>query len=236
MSHGAPHYKVRGKSFASFVANHHGDGRIAIWLAAPEGAQEQWCRSAPEHYFVPPYVGPRGWLGVQLNTGLDWQQVYARVREAYTKVAPAGLGRETPSRTTIKAPDSGLRLDEIDPLQTKPAQAVLKRLRELCSALPEVLETEQFGSPTWKAGKRSFATLWAKDEALHLLVWVGVEQQSLMTEDPRFHIPPYIGHQGWLAMRLGKSVDWNEVRSLLLASYRHFALKRMLKALAEPPA
>ncbi|MBD8527181.1 MmcQ/YjbR family DNA-binding protein [Pseudomarimonas arenosa] len=231
ISHGAPNYKARGKSFAIFVANHHGDGRIALWLAAPEGAQEQLCLAAPEHYFVPPYVGPRGWVGVQLNTGLDWQDVYARVREAWACVAPATLRRTLPKTTPIAAPNAGLQLKEIDPLRSKPAENAIQRLRALCCALPEVTETTQFGAPTWKAGKRSFVTLWAKDDQLNLQIWVGVEQQAIMTEDPRFHIPPYIGHQGWIALRLARSTNWNEVKSLVMQSYRHFALQRMLKQL-----
>jgi hypothetical protein len=58
---------VRGKTFAAYVVNHHGDGRIALWLNAPSGAQELYVKQEPKHFFVPPYVGPRGWLGVNLD-------------------------------------------------------------------------------------------------------------------------------------------------------------------------
>jgi hypothetical protein len=59
LSHGSPNFRVRGKTFASYVINHHGDGRIALWLNAPPGAQEQHVHREPRHFFVPPYVGPR---------------------------------------------------------------------------------------------------------------------------------------------------------------------------------
>ena len=72
VSHGSPNFRVRGKSFATYVVNHHGDGRVALWLNALPGAQEHHVRSEPAHFFVPAYVGPRGWLGVLLNSGLQW--------------------------------------------------------------------------------------------------------------------------------------------------------------------
>ncbi len=55
-------FRVRGKTFASYVVNHHGDGRVALWLNAPRGAQAERVKREPKHFFVPPYVGPRGWL------------------------------------------------------------------------------------------------------------------------------------------------------------------------------
>ena len=70
LSHGSPNFRVRkGRTFATYVLNHHGDGRVALWLNAPEGAQEHYVRGEPRHFFVPPYVGPRGWLGVHLDKG-----------------------------------------------------------------------------------------------------------------------------------------------------------------------
>src|SRR5580698_2824062 len=52
ISHGSPNFRVRGKTFATYVVNHHGDGRVALWLNAPPGAQEQHVRSEPKHFFV----------------------------------------------------------------------------------------------------------------------------------------------------------------------------------------
>jgi len=69
-SHGSPNFRVRGKTFASFVVNHHGDGRVALWLNLPTGAQDWYVSTASPQFFVPPYVGSRGWLGVHLDKGL----------------------------------------------------------------------------------------------------------------------------------------------------------------------
>ena len=84
--HGSPNFRVqKGKTYAVYVVNHHGDGRIALWLNAPAGAQEHHVREDPRCFFVPPYVGPRGWLGVHLDKGLSWKRIATLVREAYAK-------------------------------------------------------------------------------------------------------------------------------------------------------
>jgi hypothetical protein len=91
-SHGQPTFFIGGKrSFVMYLDNHHGDGRVAIWCAAPEGMQQALVGGAPEHYFVPPYVGHRGWLGVRLDRGIDWNEVAGAVEDAYLKVAPKRL-------------------------------------------------------------------------------------------------------------------------------------------------
>jgi hypothetical protein len=72
LSHGAPTFfakGARGKSFCMCHDDHHGDGRLAVWVAAPEGAQEHLVAQDPQQYFRPPYVGTRGWVGVHLDRG-----------------------------------------------------------------------------------------------------------------------------------------------------------------------
>jgi hypothetical protein len=92
LSHGAPTFFVRGKrAFVMLLTNHHGDGRFAIWCAAPDGVQRMLVDADGERFFVPPYVGHRGWLGVRLDRGLDWNEVAGIVEDAYAEVAPARL-------------------------------------------------------------------------------------------------------------------------------------------------
>lgn len=69
-SHGAPTFFIRGKrSFVMYLDDHHGDGRLALWCAAPVGAQDELVESAPERYFVPPYVGTAaGWASASTAT------------------------------------------------------------------------------------------------------------------------------------------------------------------------
>jgi hypothetical protein len=87
---GAPTFRVKGRMFAMFVNNHHGDGRIALWLHAPPGVQSMLAQAEPTKFFVPPYMGPSGWIGVHLDRNDD-KEVAFHVRQAYCVVAPQKL-------------------------------------------------------------------------------------------------------------------------------------------------
>jgi hypothetical protein len=89
---------VRKKVFVMFLDDHHGDGRLALWLPAPEGMQDTLVRAEPEHYFLPPYVGHRGWLGMRLDRGLDWNEIAGAIEDAYAMIAPRGLVEAASSR------------------------------------------------------------------------------------------------------------------------------------------
>ncbi len=233
VSHGSPNFRAgkKGKIFATYVVNHHGDGRIALWLNAPDGAQAHYTRAEPKHFFVPPYVGPRGWLGVNLDKGVSWKRVAALVREAYEKVAPPQLIQAIGKTIEIKPPKATLSAAQIDPMQAPRAQRVLKALRKICRSWPEVSEESQFGFPVWRVGKKTFAQAYChgqRGQQLHLGFWVGVDRQGMLTADSRYQLRPYMGHMGWIALDVTRGCDWDEVSALALDSYRHFALKRML--------
>ncbi len=92
LSHGAPSFFVKEKRcFAMVLADHHGDGRFAIWCAAADGVQGMLIEADPDRFFRPPYVGGRGWLGVRLDRGLDWDELAGVLEDAYVEVAPAKL-------------------------------------------------------------------------------------------------------------------------------------------------
>jgi hypothetical protein len=92
LSHGAPTFFVRGKkAFLMVLTDHHGDGRFAVWCAAPAGMQSMLVDADPERFFVPPYVGHRGWLGVRLDRGLHWDELEGIAEDAYAEVASAKL-------------------------------------------------------------------------------------------------------------------------------------------------
>lgn len=230
-----PDYLVRGKVFVLLAVNHHGDGRTALWLPAPPGARQLHVDMAPEHYFVPPYVGPRGWLGVHLDRGNEWISIEARIREAYTHVAPAALAARLGPPLDIDPPERALDPEDFDPLLAPHAKALLSRVRAFCATLPETVEGAQFGKPSFKAGRKTFLSVHRGGGRLCLQIRVGPELQATLTEDPRFTIPMYIGHRGWIDLDVEEYIDWDEVRELVLGSYRHFALKRMLKALDPAP-
>lgn len=230
-SHGSPNFKVAGKTYATFTVNHHGDGRVALNVASPAGAQQLYTEMEPEFYFVPPYVGHKGWLGIELNNGIPWSSVIKRTAEAWEHVAPAALAKTLAKAPAVKAPTAGMKPAEINPFLQPRVQATLDRLRKICAGYPETAETTQFGNPTWKAGKKTFVSSHFRNRALHLQFWVGTERQGLLTGDPRYGIPMYMGHNGWIELNVDEHVSWPEVEGLVDDSYRHFALKRMLKAL-----
>jgi hypothetical protein len=92
LSHGAPTFFVRSqRPFLMVLTDHHGDGRFAFWCAAPAGVQELLVENDPVKFFVPPYVGHRGWLGVRLDVSIDWDELAGIAEDAFAEVAPAGL-------------------------------------------------------------------------------------------------------------------------------------------------
>ena len=91
-SHGAPTFFVRGtRAFVTFHDDHHGDGRLGIWCAAAPGVQEMLVAGDPERYYVPAYVGPRGWVGLRLDRGAPEREVAGVIDEAYAARAPRAL-------------------------------------------------------------------------------------------------------------------------------------------------
>ena len=90
---GEPTFRVRGKMFAMYAdaANHHGGGRPSVWLKSTRSDQARMVRADSERFFVPPYVGPSGWVGVWLDQGVDWDDVGEFLTDAYRLVAPKRL-------------------------------------------------------------------------------------------------------------------------------------------------
>lgn len=92
LSHGEPTWFIRDKKTFVMFADHHHDDRQAFWCAAPEGAQESLVAADPTHFFRPPYVGHRGWLGAYLDTPTtDWPLLADLIEDAYRQVAPKSL-------------------------------------------------------------------------------------------------------------------------------------------------
>ncbi|HEX7154305.1 MAG TPA: MmcQ/YjbR family DNA-binding protein [Thermoanaerobaculia bacterium] len=83
LSHGEPAFFAKKRLFFTVDNNHHGSGHVAVWCNAPEGAQQALVASEPKHYFVPPYVGKSGWVGMRLDSGLDWGMVADILRQAH---------------------------------------------------------------------------------------------------------------------------------------------------------
>ena len=79
------------KAFVHFHDDHHGDGIVGIWCAAPPGVQEQMVEAEPQRYYRPAYVGHRGWLGLRLDVDRDDDELAQVIADAYRTVAPKSL-------------------------------------------------------------------------------------------------------------------------------------------------
>ncbi|MGB6056626.1 MAG: MmcQ/YjbR family DNA-binding protein [Microthrixaceae bacterium] len=99
LSHGSPTFFVK-KTFLSFHDDHHGDGRLAIWCKAEPGVQGMVVDTEPDRYFVPPYVGPSGWIGLRLDVDVDWDEVEAVITDGFRCVATKRLLAELDGATS----------------------------------------------------------------------------------------------------------------------------------------
>ena len=85
---GSPTFRVRDRIFVMFVNDHHGDGRLAVWCHADRDAQVAIVEADSRRFFVPPYVGPRGWIGIRLDRRPNWAVVAALIEEGHRRVLP----------------------------------------------------------------------------------------------------------------------------------------------------
>jgi len=235
-SHGSPNYRARlgagkGKVFAVWALNHHGDGHVGLWLNTPALEQSRLLASS-RHLYKPPYVGPSGWIGVELNKGMAWKRVRELVHLAYVNSSPAKLAARCPEPPPVAAPTVKMQPAQIDRLLAPRARHAVAAIRKICADLPQIQEGAQMGSLTWRAGKRTFFMLYDYGKGLTAQFWVGIERQGPLEMDPRLSIPPYMGHKGWMALDLRHgALNAAELRDFAVESYRHFASRRAVAAL-----
>jgi uncharacterized protein YndB with AHSA1/START domain len=132
LSHGEPTFFVRGKVFVMFANNHHGDGRVAVWLPAPPGFQEGLIETASATFFRPPYVGGRGWVGVVLEA-IDDAGLRLQIETAWELVAPKRL----------RLARQAAQADQTDDVRVEPDAAAGAAIRQLPSG-PDSLAMQAF--------------------------------------------------------------------------------------------
>lgn len=87
-------FRVTGGSMFAMTDNdHHGSGHVAVWVKAPPMVQGVLVNANPERFFVPPYVGAKGWVGVRLDGGVDWDEVREILADGHAASSPKGLRR-----------------------------------------------------------------------------------------------------------------------------------------------
>lgn len=100
LSHNAPTFFVHKKVFTMFADNHHDDGRLAVWLPVPIGIQELLIKKLPDTFFKPPYVGVRGWVGIDLSRISD-DDLASYVQEAWAMIAPKRLRKQAEENKAV---------------------------------------------------------------------------------------------------------------------------------------
>ena len=88
-------YRVRGKVFAYFLDNHHGDGILSVCVKSERGENVDRARLEPERFYLPAYIGPRGWFGMRLDRGrVPWREVAEIIERSYRLTAPRSLKKK----------------------------------------------------------------------------------------------------------------------------------------------
>lgn len=225
LSHGAPWFHVRGKGFLTFASDHHGDGRVAVWCKATLEEQRRLTKAEPAVYFVPPYVGVKGWVGVRLDgSTTDFEALAILVEEAWRSVVPRRLEAAAPS-----APPKPPVYPTTDPAVVREA---LARLTEVCDALPESVTERSPQQVAFRVGKKPYAYLLDnqhRDGIVAVCFKIAPDEASeLVKGSPRrYYRPPYLGARGWVAMRVDTAkVPWKELARRVKESYESAAPKR----------
>jgi predicted DNA-binding protein (MmcQ/YjbR family) len=115
--------------------------------------------------------------------------------------------------------------------------ALLRKMTEICLALPDTKLTMTWGSPHFRVGEKIFAGCGEEKGKASIGFKLEMDHaKSLIASDERFTRAPYVGHKGWVSMDAKHITDWGEVRALVFESYRLIAPKRTLAKLDDAPA
>jgi len=118
----------------------------------------------------------------------------------------------------------------------KPFDAALRKMREICLALPDTKETPTWGEPHFRVGEKIFSGLGEKKGVLSIGFKLELDHADAMVRRPGFERAPYVGHKGWVSMDVTDATDWDEARALIQQSYRLIAPKKTLAKWLGPPA
>lgn len=99
ISHGERTWFVRKKVFAMFSNNHHNDGHVAVTVPAAIGVQAALIEASPEKFYTPPYVGVRGWIGIEMDRVSD-EELAMHIKEAWKLIAPPKLSAQLPAESS----------------------------------------------------------------------------------------------------------------------------------------
>lgn len=98
-------FRVRGRVFAYFLKNHHGDGIVSVCCKSVLGENADRASRDPRRFYLPAYIGSRGWFGIRLDLGnIDWYDVQSSVAQSYELIAPRSILSQMPERRPTPVP------------------------------------------------------------------------------------------------------------------------------------
>jgi hypothetical protein len=239
LSHGAPSFHVRGKHFAMFSRGGYGEVGPGLWIKCTFEEQRELVAREPERYFVPKYVGVKGWVAVRLDpklglAGPNDADLAILIENGWAAVVPKSLANAAPQKPPTK---SALKLAQTDP---KVAASALALLCKLASELADVESEVDVRDATFRVRKKPFLYFLNNhhgDGIISACVRTDLtEITALIKRDPkRFYLPAYIGKHGWLGVRLDlPRTDTKDLRARVNASYDRAASKKTATANAAP--
>jgi hypothetical protein len=220
LSYGAPSFHVKGRLFASYDEDSYGEGFPSVLVKSTLAEQKKLVARAPARFYVPRYVGVKGWVGVRLDGKPDWVELAILAEEGYRAVAPPSVqrsGKVTPA--SARPPVARVTTDP------KVAAAAREKLTAICLTLPEAECERDSRHATYRVKKKVFAYFLDNHHGDGIVAACvkGDRRQNaqLVRDDPkRFYAPAYIAARGYVGVRLdGKRVDWDDVATRVRASY-----------------
>ncbi|MBL8604139.1 MAG: MmcQ/YjbR family DNA-binding protein [Myxococcales bacterium] len=219
LSHGAPFFHVGGKGFAIFARDPDQPGRFAVWCKATPAQQRDCLRRDPGLFFVPPYVGVKGWVGVRFeHPRFEAEALSILLEEAWVSVAPKRALTAKPS-----PPPAQVQYPSTDPELVK---RVKLQIESVIEDWPEVsVDEAEYGQTTWRVGARPFLYLQDnvhRDGAVAVCVRADNDEvAALVAARPKvYFVPKYMARRGWLGVRVdGPRPGWRALGERIAASY-----------------
>lgn len=143
--------------------------------------------------------------------------------------------KKAPKKTTksVRSAAAPRQMPPHPPKVDGPAEPLIK-FRRICLELPEATELETWGHPTFRVREKIFASAGAEGGVWSFGMKTSHEMQAgLVATDSRFSVAAYVGKHGWISMRVDDDIDWNQVRALVVESYRMIAPKTLAARVVE---
>jgi hypothetical protein len=231
LSHGMPSFHVRGKMFAHFIDNSHGGKKnIAVWCKASLANQKRLVQENPDRFFVPPYVGVKGWVGIDVDPArADFIELAMIVEEAWMSIAPPKLVSGEASAKPIPKKPAPVRVTTNE----KIAKAALAKVSKICLALPEANREDESSHAWFTVRKKPFCYFLDNHHGDGIISACvkgdKAANAKLIKQNPKtYYAPAYIASRGYVGIRLdSRSVDWKDVAARVAASWRLTAPKSL---------